>query len=103
MEEKTTVRPARLEELAAGGEAAAPPGEGGMQLVQDVRVRLTMSVGGAQLTIGELFALKDGATLELDKATSDPVDVLLDGKLVARGELMVSGEHFAVRITELGK
>jgi flagellar motor switch protein FliN/FliY len=103
MEEKTTVRPARLEELAPGGESAQPLLEGGMQLVQDVKVRLTMSVGGAQISIAELFALKDGATLELDKATSDPVDVLLDGKLVARGELMVSGEHFAVRITEIGK
>jgi flagellar motor switch protein FliN/FliY len=103
MEEKTTVRPARLEELVPGAESAQALIEGGMQLVQDVKVRLTMSVGGAQLSIGELFALKDGATLELDKATSDPVDVLLDGKLVARGELMVSGEHFAVRITEIGK
>lgn len=96
------VRPAQLEELAGGAESAQPLLDGGMQLVQDVKVRLTISVGGAQMTVGELFALKEGATLELDKATSDPIDVLLDGKLVARGQLMVSGENFAVRITEIG-
>jgi len=97
------VRPAQLEELALGGESAQPLLDGSMQLVQDVKVRLTVSVGGAQISIGELFALKEGATLELDKTTADPLDVFLDGKLVARGQLMVSGDHFAVRLTEIGK
>src|SRR5262249_15004306 len=96
------VRPAQLEELKDGGESLQPLVDGSLQLVQDVKVRLTASVGGVHVSIAELFALKDGATLELDKATGDPVDLYLDAKLVARGELMVSSDHFAVRITEIG-
>ena len=71
-------------------------------LEQDLKVRLVVSVGGAQLSIGELFALKEGATLKLDKSTSEPIDIFLDDKLVARGELMAADDNFAVRITEIG-
>jgi flagellar motor switch protein FliN/FliY len=95
------VRPVLLEELeAAQGER--PALDGGMELVHDVKVRLTVAVGATQMTVGELFALKEGSLLRLDKLTSDPIDLYLDGKLVARGELMASGEHFAMRITEIG-
>jgi flagellar motor switch protein FliN len=100
--ERPTVRPVQLEELQAGRESPRNLLDANMELVHDVKVRLAVSLGGAQITIGELFALKEEALLKLDKATSDPVDILLDGRLVARGELMASGEHFAVRITEIG-
>jgi flagellar motor switch protein FliN/FliY len=102
MENQESVRPVQLEELKAGGEGPRSALDGGLELVQDVKVRLTVSVGGTQVSVGELFALKEGATLKLDKATSDPIDLLLDAKLVARGELMASGDQFAVRITEIG-
>jgi flagellar motor switch protein FliN len=98
--DRAPVRRAQLEDLQT--HAAGAPIGGALDLIYDVKVRLTMSVGAAQLTIGELYALKEGAVLKLDKATGDPVDVFLDSRLVARGELMVAGEHFAVRITELG-
>src|SRR5260221_12321796 len=98
---RASVRPVQLEEhsSAASGRAAV---EGGLNLVEDVKVRLTMSVGAAEISIGELYSLKEGAVLKLDKETSDPIDIFLDAKLVARGELMVSGDHFAIRITEIG-
>ncbi len=99
---RPTVRPVQLEELQVGQESMRNVLDANMELVQDVKVRLTVSLGGAQISIGELFALKEEALLKLDRATSDPVDVLLDGRLVARGELMASGDHFAVRITEIG-
>jgi flagellar motor switch protein FliN len=101
MENQESVRPVQLEELK-GAESSRAAVDGSLELVQDVKVRLTVSVGGTQLTVGELFALKEGATLKLDKTTSDPIDLYLDAKLVARGELMASGDHFAVRITEIG-
>lgn len=96
------VRPVQLEELQGGAESARAALDGGLDLVQDVKVRLTMSVGAVQVSIGELYALKEGAVLKLDKATGDPIDIFLDAKLVARGELMVSGDHFAIRVTEIG-
>jgi flagellar motor switch protein FliN len=100
--ERPTVRPVQLEELQTGKESARNLLDANMELVHDVKVRLTVSLGGAEISIGELFALKEEGLLKLDKATSDPVDILLDGRPVARGELMVSGDQFAVRITEIG-
>jgi flagellar motor switch protein FliN len=99
---RASVRPVQLEALEPGEASARPALDGGLDLVQDVKVRLTMSVGGAQVSIGELYALKEGSVLKLDKETGDPVDIFLDAKLVARGELMAAGEHFAIRITEIG-
>ena len=100
--EKPSVRPVRLEELNALPESMRNLLDANLDVVQEVKVRLTVSVGGAQLSIGELFALKEGATLKLDKSTSEPIDIFLDDKLVARGELMAADDNFAVRITEIG-
>ena len=100
--EKPAVHPVKLEELAALPESMRNLLDANLEVVQDLKVRLTVSVGGAQLSIGELFALKEGATLKLDKTTSEPIDIFLDDKLVARGELMAADDNFAVRITEIG-
>lgn len=102
MSDPTTVSPVQLEELGASAEAGRPLAEN-LELVHDVKVRLVVSVGGAQLPIRDLYALRDGSVLPLDKATGEPVELLLDGKAVARGELMVSGDQFAIRITEVGR
>jgi len=99
---RQSVRPVQLEKLEERPDAGRALADGNLDLVQDVKVRLTMSVGGTELSIGELYALKEGALLKLDKATADPIDIFLDARLVARGELMVAGDHFAVRITEIG-
>src|SRR5258706_15543485 len=87
--ERPTVRPVQLEALT-GKESARNLLDANMELVHDVKVRLTVSLGGAEISIGELFALKEEGLLKLDKATSDPVEILLDGRPVARGELMAS-------------
>ena len=100
-ETATPVRPVMLEEMPAGAGGGPALAEPALGLVQDVRVRLTVCIGRARITIGELFALREGGTLKLDKLTSEPVDVLLDEKLVARGELVVADDSFGVRVTEV--
>jgi flagellar motor switch protein FliN/FliY len=100
--QEAAVRPVHLEEFQAAAESARDLLDGGLRLVQDVKVELTASVGSLRISVGELLALKEAAVRPLDKATSDPIDVYLDGKLVARGELMAAGDRFAVRITEIG-
>jgi flagellar motor switch protein FliN len=97
-----TVRPVQLQELDVPAATKGSATDGGLELVEDVKVRLTISVGGTEMSIADLYALKEGELLPLDKGTNEPVDVYLGEKLVARGELMVSGENFAVRITEIG-
>jgi flagellar motor switch protein FliN len=74
---------------------------GNIDLIKDIRVKVTVSVGQAELTVAELFALKDDSVIELQAATTDPVEVMLEGKVVARGALVAVGDKFGVSITEI--
>lgn len=70
-------------------------------LIVDVPVRVTVRLGQAVKTIGEILNLTPGSVIELDKMAGDPVDILVNGKLIARGEVVVIDENFGVRITEI--
>jgi flagellar motor switch protein FliN/FliY len=91
----------KLEELT-GGDAAGKRllGEN-LDLIRALKVRLTVSVGHCELTVKELFELRENAVLTLDRDTREPVEVWLDGKLVARGALVAVDDAFGVRITEI--
>lgn len=96
-------RPAKLQELQPikeGGQTLFAPK---IELIQGVKVRLGALVGHAELSVAELFALKEGSLMTLDRATDDPVEIYLDGKLVALGELVVVGDQFGVRLTQVGE
>jgi flagellar motor switch protein FliN len=91
----------RLQEIPphdAGGRHLAA---GNIDLIKDVRVKVVVSVGRAELTVAELFALKDDSVIELEAATTDPVEVMLDGKVIARGALVAVGDRFGVSVTEI--
>ena len=96
---KQRTRALALEELEA-----APAGE---SLLSDphplhgLRVELQVRLGSASMTLGELLAARQNEVLRLDRAVGEPVDLLLEGRTVARGELVAVDDHFAVRITEL--
>lgn len=95
-------RPLKLQEMTPttdGGPPLFPPK---IELIQSVKVRLGASVGQADISVAELFALEEGSVLTLDKATDDPVEIYLDGKLVGLGELVVVGDQFGVRLTQIG-
>jgi flagellar motor switch protein FliN/FliY len=61
----------------------------------DVRIRL----GEAEMTIEEVVSLRDGSVVELDRAPGDPVDILVNDRVVARGEIVVVDDRFTVRVT----
>jgi len=90
-----------LEEISVGAVEGRSLFDANLQLIQGVKVALEVSVGNAQITVGELFALKEKSILPLNKLTAEPVDVLLDGKVVARGELVVVDDCFGVSITQI--
>jgi flagellar motor switch protein FliN len=69
--------------------------------LHSVRARLQVCVGEAELSVGELLAAKEHQILVLDRTVDQPVDMLLEGKVVARGQLVAVDGRFAVRITEL--
>lgn len=71
-----------------------------LPLLGSVKVRVSVRVGGAQTSVAELMEMRQGALLTLDRLVDQPLDVLIDEHVVARGVLVAVGEHFGVRITE---
>jgi flagellar motor switch protein FliN/FliY len=95
----TELEPGRAK---GNGAAHAPTGSGALaSALRQVRVTLTVRVGAAELSVGELVDARAGQVVRLDRAPEEPVDVLLDGQVVARGTLVAVDERFAVRITEV--
>jgi flagellar motor switch protein FliN len=66
-----------------------------------VKARIQVRVGEATLSVGELLAAKEGRVIVLDRLVDQPVDLVLEGRVIARGQLVAVDESFAVRITEL--
>ncbi|MDB5860655.1 MAG: flagellar motor switch protein [Ramlibacter sp.] len=89
-----------LEELVDGSDDAAPLLADANPLLA-VKIQLQVRVGSATMTLGELLAARENAVLALDRGVDQPVDLVLEGRTVARGQLVAVDDHFAVRITEL--
>ena len=101
--EGASARPVKLPELKNAVDAnGKSPFGGNLELIRNVKVRLEASLGSAELTGGELFALKEGAVVPLQQPSDAPIDIVLDGRIVGRGELVVVGDNFGVRLTEIG-
>ena len=98
---KPTVQYASLTEIPAREPQGPTLLGANLQLIQGVKVKLTARIGKAEISVGELFSLKDGSVIKLDRLTDDPIDILLDGRIVARGKLVVSDDYFGVSITEI--
>jgi len=81
----------------------AAPGAAEMDVgaILDVPVTMSLEVGRARLTIGELLQLGPGSIVELDRAAGAPLDVLLNGRLVARGEVVVTDDRFGIRLLDI--
>ncbi|GAO40540.1 flagellar motor switch protein FliN [Sphingomonas changbaiensis NBRC 104936] len=71
------------------------------RLLQDVDVRLSVEVGGTNLKLRELLALGESSVIELDRYANELLDVLVNGTLIGRGEVVTVGDRFGIRITEL--
>lgn len=92
---------ARFDELA---QSTAKPGNGGdvsMDMILDVPVTLTLEVGSASLSVRELLQLNHGSVVELDRLAGEPMDVLVNGTLVAHGEVVVVNDRFGIRLTDI--
>lgn len=82
-------------------EASRTPAADGIGLVGHVEVALSAQVGTATMSIERLFALKKGDVIGMNEALDAPLTLMLNGKAVARGELLAVDDHFGVRIVEL--
>lgn len=97
------VHPVRLQEMAAG--TADPKAqrwiEKNLHLIKDVKVGVTAVMGNASIPVSRLFDLKEGEVLTLDTLVDEPVAVVVEGKTVARGQLVVVGDAYGIRIDEI--
>ena len=73
----------------------------GFGLIQDIDVRLTVELGRAQMNLREVLDLAEESVVMLDRLTDEPLDVLVNGKLIAKGEVVAEGNRFGLRILEL--
>lgn len=81
--------------------SSAPLTPGSMRVLYDVELTLTTEIGRTRMPLRDVLALTPGTVLELDRAAGSPADVMVNGRLVARGDVVVVDEDYAVRITEI--
>ena len=75
--------------------------QGSIDLLFDVQLHLSVELGRTSIPVREILQLGPGSIVELDKLAGEPVDILVNGKLIARGEVVVVDENFGVRVTEI--
>ena len=85
------------------GSSVGPEGELGLTAVYDIPVQISAVLGRAALQIHQLLKLGRGAVIELDRKVGSPIDVYVNNRLVARGEVMVVEEHLGITLTEIVK
>lgn len=91
-------RPFELEDLIGKG---GPPEKCSIDLLRDVDLDLKIELGRTHMFLEDVLKLRKGSVVTLDKLAGDPVDLYVNGRLVARGEVLVLNDNFCVRIAEL--
>ena len=81
--------------------ATSVAGADDLSPLRDVPVDVSVELGRARMTIGETLDLGPGAIVTLDRMAGEPVDLLVNGRVVARGEVVVIDEEFGLRVTEV--
>jgi flagellar motor switch protein FliN/FliY len=90
--------PASFPSLDGGGAVPAPKN---LDFILDIPMQVTVQVGSTKMVIRELLQLGQGSVIELEKLAGEPMEVLVNNKLVARGEVVVVNEKFGIRLTDV--
>ena len=72
-----------------------------MRVLENIDVSLTVEVGSAEIKIRDLLRLNEGSVIELDRLAGDPLDILANGTMIAKGEVVMVGERFGIRFSEI--
>ncbi len=86
-----------LEELENAGEGDGPE----LDVILDIPVRISMEVGCTQIPIRSLLQLNQGSVVELDRLAGEPLDVMVNGTLIAHGEVVMVNDKFGIRLTDV--
>jgi flagellar motor switch protein FliN len=99
-ESETVTGEAQFSPLEDAGHARAGH-RGDLAPLHEVPVELAVEIGRTRMTIGETLGLGPGSIVTLDRLAGEPVDLLVNGRAIARGEVVVIGEEFGFRVTEV--
>ncbi len=100
-EEVITARSVEFEEFLDHPETATNGDSRNMDLLKNVELDLSVELGRIELPLGKVLQLSKGSVIELEKLAGEPVDILVNGHYIAKGEVVVIDEHFGVRISSL--
>ncbi|MGH1472219.1 MAG: flagellar motor switch protein FliN [Cellvibrionaceae bacterium] len=105
MEEQTEAEGAEAQALddftGEGAHVSAANGNPDLDVILDIPVNMSMEVGSTSITIRNLLQLNQGSVIELDRLAGEPLDVLVNGMLIAHGEVVVVNEKFGIRMTDV--
>lgn len=90
-----------LEQLENEADASASNETPQLDVILDIPVKISMEVGATNMPIRKLLQLNKGSVIELEKLAGDPLDVLVNGTLIAHGEVVVVNEKFGIRMTDV--
>ena len=94
-------RAAAFQQLGENAGAKGGEANPSLDVIMDVPVTLSLEVGRAQMSVGNLLRLTQGSVVELERTAGEPLDVLVNGALVAHGEIVVVNDKFGIRLTDV--
>ncbi len=100
-EENTAADTATEEQTSVQNEDLNSATADNLRVLENIDVKLTVQVGSAELKIRELLRLNEGSVIELDRLAGDPLDILINGTMIAKGEVVMVGERFGIRFSEI--
>lgn len=92
---------AELDEFSSGSDGLSEDEKGKLDTILDIPVTISMEVGRSQISIRNLLQLNQGSVVELDRVAGEPLDVLINGTLIAHGEVVVVNDKFGIRLTDV--
>ena len=95
--DEKTVSPESKEKIAEQGSAAVS----NLRVLENIEVKLTVEVGNTEIKIKDLLRLNEGSVVELERLAGEPLDILANGTKIAKGEVVMVGEKFGIRFTEV--
>ncbi len=100
--QNVTVKPAAFMPLQSTGATAPEAGNGkNIDLLLDINMKVSVELGRTRMAVRDVLGLSSGSVVELDRQAGEPVDILINDRLVARGEVVVIDDRFGVRVTDI--
>jgi len=94
---------AEFQQVNAADGAGSSAMEPNLDVILDVPVTLSLEVGRTEMSVGQLLRLTQGAVVELERSAGEPLDVMVNGALVAHGEIVVINDKFGIRLVDVVK